>query len=1539
MGRKISEKILKILLRIILIFIAIDLFLVLLLFVPPIQKLAVNAATNWLSNTTGSPTTIEKIYLTPLLDLKAKGVCIMDHQQNPMIAVDQLVGNIKLRKCSTHSLAFGDVRLKHAKVILRRYNDGKRTNISEWSRGFKKSEKKKERFLISFEHILLKDSYLLIANDVRCKHFTDNTIDYANLEFDKLVLDVDDFLVDGDDISCKINQLSFQQYTGFVVQNMHGDFRINNDGLIVDNAIIMTDYSKIDFDFAFRYDSYRSYSEFVDSVYFDVDFRTTQLDMQDVQFFVPSLKGMDNKFVLNGRVTGPVQDLYLENFYVKYRAMTQIMGDFALRNVIDFKHGAYKMLLKNSNVYMDELADFKLPGGKVLKLPHSLTQLGNVQVDVDFESTLPNLFANVDLKTKMGNVLAQFKTSSSIQNDILAFSGNVRTSQFNVGGVMNQEKLLGNAALDVSIKGSTLMERENKSFLDCLKAEVKGVVKSANFCHYNLKNISFEGVYHNDEVAVKLDSPDENCNLNVDGKINFSGIVPQYVASLSVKNFEPYEICKYYPYQIDTANAKGVERLILLSKNNPTFNLVINDLDMQMEGNQWNNMMGYLNADKVNFQNNKINAHCEWIHFLSIDPAYGKHNYVLSTDFMDMNFSTNHSLKDLGKVLKNYTAYYFPQFVAANEEEFIPNQTSLEEETRFIDLSLNLEYIQSFLDVFMPKLKINSTLSVEAYLTDNHSSDNIEVDIPSLSYNDKLLISQLYLKGNKLESGVLDIVLDVNTLTLANAKNYLPFHQITLKSQTYGDRVSYDLSWISPETISKSELSQIKGYVGGTLHKDVRVKVEESAIYIKDTRWSFIGNDEITIAPKKITFDYCVLAAENIGSIALDGSYSTLTDEKVNVMVENVDLSLLNSIIGGKSTTFGGNLSAIAFLKTTQGRSAIVGKIMATDFEFNKAKFGNLFLLADAPANEEVRFFGGFYQPNPNMRFRGLQFYNYADYQSENKKLALLSGSFNTQKREFDVKANIDTLPIGFLKPFLSSFSDDVYGDAYGALRFVLNKDSLYFDGDVMVREGFLNIAPLNTLYKLENQKVSLNPKGIFFDRVRLRDKDYNSAYLNGAVYHNRFRDFRVDLHINTDRILALNTPKTHDVSFCGDGYVSGDISIVGDGEKLAFYGDNLKTLSGSQVIFPVSSASKVSVSDGIKFTAPLYVDSIIPSVRKSSTEMDFDFTFDVTPDASVRIDLDAIDGTLACKTMGKLRLTYNSTKSLNLDGALTINSGSFKMSLKNLVPREFDIVEGGLINFTGPLSSSLVNVSARYDKSASLNNLSSQLNIGRTEVNAYLHLNGPLLNPQPSFSFAFPKLNSEEQTNVYAALDTSNTQNVLRQFFSLVFFNSFVAGEAQTANLENQGIQGGIGMVADVFNNFISQQFKNFDLGLNYYSSDDNYREYSVNASIPLYNDRILVKTRFGLAENVATGTNNNNNIVGDVSFEYKINEAGNWVLRLFYFNDQYELNQDASRPQQGGGVALIFQQEFNGKRDLVEEWKLQSLGPVRRKKNKRYD
>jgi hypothetical protein len=260
-------------------------------------------------------------------------------------------------------------------------------------------------------------------------------------------------------------------------------------------------------------------------------------------------------------------------------------------------------------------------------------------------------------------------------------------------------------------------------------------------------------------------------------------------------------------------------------------------------------------------------------------------------------------------------------------------------------------------------------------------------------------------------------------------------------------------------------------------------------------------------------------------------------------------------------------------------------------------------------------------------------------------------------------------------------------------------------------------------------------------------------------------------------------------------------------------------------------------------------------------------------------------------------------------------------MSLKNLFPRDFTIVEGGTISFTGPLTSALINVSALYQKAASLNSLSDELkDIGRTDVAAYLGLTGNLMNPNPTFVFAFPRLTDGEKNRIFAVLDTADNQNGIRQFFSFVFLNTFITDEsASSFNASQQSIGTGIDFVSGILNSFISNQINNFSIGINY-SDRESYKEYSVDAELRLVNDRVLLKTNFGYAENTDNSEQANNNLIGGVGMDFQLNKQGNLFLRAFYFNDKTGTN--VAKPQQGGGVGLTFKQAFNTRKDFLESW-----------------
>jgi hypothetical protein len=193
-------------------------------------------------------------------------------------------------------------------------------------------------------------------------------------------------------------------------------------------------------------------------------------------------------------------------------------------------------------------------------------------------------------------------------------------------------------------------------------------------------------------------------------------------------------------------------------------------------------------------------------------------------------------------------------------------------------------------------------------------------------------------------------------------------------------------------------------------------------------------------------------------------------------------------------------------------------------------------------------------------------------------------------------------------------------------------------------------------------------------------------------------------------------------------------------------------------------------------------------------------------------------------------------------------------------------------------------------------------------------------MNPNPSFTFDFPRIADSDQNRIFAILDTANAQNGIRQFFSFVFLNNFITDNSSIANIEQQPIGTGIDFAAGILNSFISSQINNFSIGVNYVNDPNYYREYSLDAEYRFANDRFLVKTNFGYAENADNATSSNN-LIGGVEWDVKIDRQGYLWFRAFYFNDKTGTNEQ-QKPQQGGGIGITFKQDFNTRKDFLENW-----------------
>lgn len=1519
MMRKITKKILHIFLKILLIFVALDLLIVLLVFTPPVQKLIVNKVTNSISETTKSKFIIQKIYITPTFRIKAIGVFIKDHHGNNMIAAQELSGKLNIKKFSIHSIYLKDIIIKKGDFVLRTYKGENTVNLNQWIYSFGRS-KSTEHFILHLKDVKLINSHFAVINDNTRSYSKNNTIDYGFFEFKNINASIKNFFVNGPEVSCQILQVSTEQYTGFKIKTFKGDFKINKNELLVSNCEFTTNKSKAILDFAFKYNEFKDYSDFFNKIRFDVDVKSSTVHMDDIACFAPAIKGMHNSLILSGKGEGPLNALKVSHAYVKYQLASFIAGDFAFFNILDFKNSSYDFQIKHSSLLLSELNNFYLPGEKLLSLPEMVTKIGTASVTGDFKGTINYFNTNLTCKTPLGNANVSLQTSPN--NEFMDFVGAISTKDFQLGRFLEDPKLFGMVNGNVQLTGSAAPFFGDFEFGPSLKANITGNLDQFDFCSYPIRNIIVDADYEENNYYAKIVTNDKNVDLDFEGWVDLTESTPRYKTNLTLNNGSYGEFFKNYSHYIDTLNPSILDNLVLYARQKPDLHVSINSLDAEIKGDNLQDFTGFIGINGITILDENDTASCDWMRINSIYLPGEIRKFILKGNILNANLTTNYKLEELGDSLVRVAAYYFPSLFPEFQKQSALSVAQSSTKEHFVSLSLETFTTRRFLDIFFPGLRIAQNSTAEIYIGQTRDLDSISVNTRRVRWKDQFSVINANIRGFRDIDDAFKLGVKADSVIYFRTKSNWDFRNIEINTYTKNQVVQFDFGFISPDTLNLKNRSTVTGFADLTRKEDIFIKISDLKVFLRESVWNVIGNNEIHFQKDKIGFDHFILASK-LGKIDINGSYSKSLNEDLDIRVEDFDISLINAITSQINIRLAGNMSALMTYQSRKNESTLVGKSYFENFVFNKEKLGTLFVFAEAPKKGTPMFFGGLFVQDTTQSLGNIDHYNILNYENNRIKLADLRGTYINEIKELRIRGDIDTIRIGFLSPFLASFSDHVSGVASGELSFVSNPDSLYFDGIVHVKEALLGIAPLNTTYKIKDQLIKFDSKGISFDRVLVTDKYNNKATVDGYVYHHNFSSFNVNLNIESTRILAMSRIKKTDSYFYGDAFASGNIKIEGDNKRLNFTGDNLKSLPGTMVGFPISYASTSYEDRGIRFVAPIETTTQDkPKITESNFEMDFDFVFDVNKDADVRIDLEPVDGILDCKTNGKIRLTYNSkSDALNMDGRLDLLTGNFSMSLKNLLlARKFELMEGGSINFVGPIKSSTISLTALYPRTVSLKTLSEEIDLNKTQVNAYLTLSGDLMNPQPSFSFGFPKLTSEEEKQVFAVLDTTDSQNNLLQFFSLVYLGTFYSTAASLTDV--QPVDASTQLMASTFSNLILQEIKFVDMNVNVLSANQYFKEYSVDFQKPFYNDRIMVKTRFGYAESLIEQTDNSN-FIGDFSFEYKINDEGNWLLRLFYFNDQTILNdyyQNMSRPTQGGGVGLIYKQEFFGRRGLEE-------------------
>ena len=501
-------------------------------------------------------------------------------------------------------------------------------------------------------------------------------------------------------------------------------------------------------------------------------------------------------------------------------------------------------------------------------------------------------------------------------------------------------------------------------------------------------------------------------------------------------------------------------------------------------------------------------------------------------------------------------------------------------------------------------------------------------------------------------------------------------------------------------------------------------------------------------------------------------------------------------------------------------------------------------------------------------------------------------------------------------------------------------------------------VTQLGALYRVDNQKLVFDSKGIQFDNFTVRDSANNKAVANGHLLTQDFINYAFNLTATTDNFVAVNSTRKNNELFYGLLIVDSNTRLTGPLELLKI-NTRATVVDGSRLTIetPADDLGKTSTEGIVQWIdKSVQLDTMLTrqvAVDTTVTAVGYDISavVTVTDQTAFKLIVDPLSGdNLQVRTNGTLNAGIDPTGNITLSGRLEVASGVYQLSLYDLASREFTLRPGSSLTWTGDPYNADLDLTAIYKVQAAPADLLAGQGLdnatantvarNRLPFNVLLNVTDNLTKPTIGFDITLPDnergaLGGQVEAKLAQLRQPSQTSELSKQVFSLLILGRFLqqnpfessGGESFVASqLRGSASQ----VLTDQLNNLTGQYLSGLGLDLGVtnqadYSTGEARSRTDLNVAVKrqFLNNRLSVRvgTDIPLSGNNGTnatqGANAASNFAGDVSIEYSLLRDGRLRLRAFRQNAYEDIDGQLVKT----GAALVFQREYNSLSELFEK------------------
>ena len=610
----------------------------------------------------------------------------------------------------------------------------------------------------------------------------------------------------------------------------------------------------------------------------------------------------------------------------------------------------------------------------------------------------------------------------------------------------------------------------------------------------------------------------------------------------------------------------------------------------------------------------------------------------------------------------------------------------------------------------------------------------------------------------------------------------------------------------------------------------------------------------------------------------------TIADQEMTVELSRIGLQQFKRVIPYLPDVegwLGGSLHYV----DSEGQMMVGVDVQLDDFVYEKSPLGNWAMSAAyLPDGDNGHHVDGFVS-------------------LDGREITYLSGFYRADASgNEDVTGELDLnhFPLKVINPFIPDGMVRFRGQVDGTLSMTGNPMKPDLNGGLKLDSVLMLMPEMSVGFRFDDKQVEIADSKMMFDKFNIYTRGETPFVVNGSVDFSDLENMMVDLRMKTHDYELMNAPKRRNATTYGKIYVDVDATLNGPVSDLKMRG-NMNVLGKTDFTY-VLKDSPLMVTDRLGEMVEFVNFNDTVSVEEEEeaavalTGVDIAMTIHIDQAVQAHVDLTA-DGSnyMEVEGGGDLAFQYTPQGEMLLNGRYSLISGELKYEIPIIPLKTFHIQNGSYLNWTGNAMNPEMNIKATERVRA---NVGSE---GEPSRMVSFDVGIALTNRLENLGLAFT-LDAPEDAAVQEQLNAMSVEERGKLAVTMLVTGMYLAEGNSTGGFN----------VNNALNSFLQNQISNvvgqsMDISLGMESTDnaDGGRgtDYNFQFAKRFWNNRF----RIVIGGTVSTGhaAQKDETFIDNIAVEYRLDNSGTRYVKLFH-EKNYESVLEGEVIETGLGVVL---------------------------------